>query len=164
MACLYMWIQHGLSLHRVGAVGAESPRSLRDLSCYMAGRTLGHALGNAVSLTPQRDEVVLLLEDEPGKTLRFRAVSLADQTVSTIYERAHQPNGAQTDRLWFHQHGERALTGQRIFREAPQPVVAAPQETPRYDEERVRLHPDGRVTDRKGRVLYTVTPNGPIFR
>ena len=81
-------------------------------------------------------EVVLLVEGD-GRALR--PYMTRDPTLHTIIERCHIAPGQVTERHWFHQHGERALTGQRIFREAPTPTPPEPTEHPLYDETKIRL-------------------------
>ena len=77
-------------------------------------------------------EPVLLL-DAPTHT--FRVVVLTQPNVSLIAERVHVSPTATATRIWRWLNQERALTGQRIFREelATSPVL--PSEAPRFDED-----------------------------
>lgn len=63
------------------------------------------------------NEPVLLLEPGP----RFRVILLTRPSISQIVEREHGLEGLRLRRWTCHQD-ERALTGQRIFREISEPI------------------------------------------
>ena len=77
-------------------------------------------------------EIVILYEPD-GASFKVRPAILT-QPVSEILERCHLSADHQWTRVWRCTNGERADTGQRIFRE----VVAAPAadapEQPAFDE------------------------------
>lgn len=73
---------------------------------------------------------VVLLVDGPAGVWR-PVILLRGQT--SILERCHVTPTETQERLWVY-HGERALTGQRIFREPPTPTRREPSEHPLFDE------------------------------
>ena len=83
-------------------------------------------------------EGVILLEEEIGKPPRFRTWTLDTRhpyPINCIVERESTADGTFLgERLWYWQHEERALTGQRIFRERPKPPPPAFKENPMFDE------------------------------
>lgn len=83
-------------------------------------------------------EAVLLIEGS-GQNQRLRVYVTRDPMLHTIVERSHLADGTIQERIWLHQHGERALTGQRIFRPPPCPPVQEARERPLFDETHVRL-------------------------
>lgn len=85
-----------------------------------------------MTIAPQ--DVGLLLESDG----RLRAVPIPSGT-HTVLERCHVSPGRTEERIWRHREGDRALTGQRIFREPPQPAPADAPEQPMYDERSVRF-------------------------
>lgn len=75
-------------------------------------------------------ELVLLVDEDV-----FRPVLIAaNQGIATIFERSHLSPDHMHERVWFCMHDERALTGQRIFRELPKPEPREPGEKPLFDE------------------------------
>ncbi len=84
-------------------------------------------------------EGVLLLEADPDGTPKFRTWTLDTRhpvRIDCIVERERDPvfNKVINERLWYWQHEERALTGQRIFREMEKPKDKEWQEDPLFDE------------------------------
>ena len=81
---------------------------------------------------PQIDKEVVLLMDADS----WRPVVIdLQQHVGTIVERVRGPlNQVMEERVWIWQDGERAATGQRIFRELLKPSPPEPSEKPLFDE------------------------------
>ena len=78
-------------------------------------------------------EVVLLVEDRAA-SIHFRPVILHQPNLHTIYERCHLSPSKVQERVWFNIGGERAPSGQRIFREVLPPVPEEPAENPIFQE------------------------------
>ena len=94
-------------------------------------------------MPPPRGESVLLVEQSGA----LRVYVTRDPQLSTIVERAHVAVGQIHERIWYWQHGERALTGQKIFREGPATPRPDDAECPLYDETRVTLLLPDEVAD-----------------
>lgn len=86
-----------------------------------------------------QQDVALLVEPDD----RLRAVPLP-LGIHTVIERCHVSPGRTEERVWRHRQGERALTGQRVFREDIPPAPPEAPEQPRYDELVVRFPDDTR--------------------
>ena len=81
-------------------------------------------------------EYVILLEADE----RIRVVALHQSRVGTLYERERGPLGQILgERMWHHLGGERARTGERIFRELPAVATPAIAEHPQFDEMHVKI-------------------------
>ena len=96
-------------------------------------------------------EVVLLVEDRAA-SIHFRPVILHQPNLHTIYERCHLSPSKVQERVWFNIGGERAPSGQRIFREAPQGHVHEEGEAPVFDELHVKIpfvNPEFNALDRR---------------
>lgn len=79
---------------------------------------------------PNDKELVLLVEGDA-----FRPVIVdPSKHVTTIIEREHFAVDLRNERIWICKDDERALTGQRIFRELLTPLPPAPSEKPMFDE------------------------------
>lgn len=71
---------------------------------------------------------------------RFLPIVLLEPNKDTILERRHLILDGQPvtqEFLYFHQHGERTVSGHRVFRPAPERRRPEPVEQPRYDERHV---------------------------
>lgn len=79
-----------------------------------------------------RGEIVLLVEGE-GAGVRLRPVILM-KPANLIIERLHVGAGKPAIRRWACKNDERALTGQRIFREELPPPPPDEPEKPVFDE------------------------------
>jgi hypothetical protein len=81
-------------------------------------------------------EVVILMEEAPDHSQRCRFTVLPQHGLDVIVERERAPlDGAVLgERVWYWQHEERALTGQRIFREIAPPPPPEWKENPIFDE------------------------------
>ena len=77
------------------------------------------------------DLVILLEPDGPG--MKLRAWELRQPGVTEIIERCHVAEKSEWVRTW-RCDGERALSGQRIFREVLPPVPEEPAENPIFQE------------------------------
>jgi len=78
-------------------------------------------------------ELVLLVEPDQPNTQKLRPFQLARPFINEIIERCKLGEGHEWIRTWRCTNGERALSGQRIFREVL-PVVKEEPEKPLYDE------------------------------
>ena len=77
-------------------------------------------------------ELVLLLEPD-GPSMKIRPWELRERGVVEIIERCHVADNSEWQRLW-RCNGERALSGQRIFREVLPPAPPEPAENPIFQE------------------------------
>ena len=75
-------------------------------------------------------EAVLLVDADT-----FRPVILEQPGVFIIIERPHVAPGVTGTRTWECSQDERALSGQRIFREHLPPLPKEPDEKPIFDED-----------------------------
>lgn len=88
-------------------------------------------------IIPDHQEIVLLLETDS----RLRAFPIPTGA-HTVIERCHVSPTETKERFWLNADGERALTGQRVFREVLPPQPAEAPENPLYDELNVRFPED----------------------
>jgi len=86
-------------------------------------------------------EPVLLIERDHDGTELMRVAVICQPGIMLVIERRHLDNFAVEEHTWYH-HGERALTGQRIFRPIKGKDAPTPGEHPMFDELRVdvKLH------------------------
>lgn len=89
-----------------------------------------------MNLQPNQ-EIVLLLETDS----RLRAFPIP-KGAHTVLERCHGRPGETTERFWLNEDGERAMTGQRVFREVLPPAPAEEPEHPLYNELHVTFPDD----------------------
>lgn len=89
-----------------------------------------------MNLLPHQ-EIALLLETD--SRLRAFPIPLGSHIV---IERCHVRPGETKERFWVNEDGERALTGQRVFREVLPPQPAEAPENPLYDELHVKFPDD----------------------
>ena len=86
-------------------------------------------------------EVVLLVESDEGRQ-KLRAVQVDHRYVINMFlERCHlDPSNPSKVwiRKWVNKNGERALTGQRIFREDTPLPTPEPSENPVFDELKIK--------------------------
>ena len=75
-------------------------------------------------------EAVLLVDADT-----FRPVILRQLGIVVISERVHIGLGVTAARTWECSQDERALSGQRIFREHLPPLPKEPDENPIFDED-----------------------------
>ena len=75
-------------------------------------------------------EAVLLVDADT-----FRPVVLHQPGIVVISERVHVAPGVVASRTWECSQNERALSGQRIFREHLPPIPKEPDEKPLFDED-----------------------------
>lgn len=85
-----------------------------------------------VSATKPFSEIVLLVEPH-GDSEKLRGFILTSHR-NVIIERCHLASGLEWIRTWICTNDERALTGQRIFREQLPPPPPEPVENPIHDE------------------------------
>lgn len=79
-----------------------------------------------------KPEVVLLVEPN-GLSEKLRGFIMTSGE-NRIIERCHLSDKHEWIRTWICQNDERALTGQRVFREDLPPAREPPSEKPFYDE------------------------------
>ena len=78
-------------------------------------------------------ELVLLLEPD-GPSMKIRPWELRERGAFEIIERCHVADNSVWERLWRCNAGERAISGQRIFREVLPPAPEEPAENPIFQE------------------------------
>lgn len=81
-----------------------------------------------------KSEVVLLVEPDGANLNGKMRAFIISSSLSRIIERCHLSDRSEWIRVWICTNDERALTGQRIFREDLPPVPQEEPEKPVYDE------------------------------
>lgn len=88
-------------------------------------------------MTKKFHEVILLVEADG---LRLRGMEIRHPNLNVVVERCHISPTQIHERVWQWLDGERAATGQRVFRDAPKPAPPVEEsENPTFDEMNVKI-------------------------